>query len=243
MSLRFGLLHERLLQHIRDRIRAGYLTERHLSRLSGISQPHVNNVLKGVRRLSPAAADHLLEHLKIDLLDLVERAEWRNPEVEIPEITYKIISIPLLNEPIGPEYQAPKYEDTGLFHPVWEGRIPGLVQPVAGRVAADPHLNPCLQCGDIVILDRAVSPRLHPSGEAFWVVASGGTAMIRRLTLSGEYLVSSGHPFPGNSANPSISLRDRNILDIVQARVAYLERRLENPTETRQTPAETCGEY
>ena len=39
--------------HLRTRIQNGELTERSLARLTGISQPHIHNVLKGAKILSP----------------------------------------------------------------------------------------------------------------------------------------------------------------------------------------------
>jgi plasmid maintenance system antidote protein VapI len=70
--MNFQELRERLVEHLRDRVRSGELTERGLARLSGISQPHIHNVLKGKRALSPEMSDAILHHLRMDLLDLVK---------------------------------------------------------------------------------------------------------------------------------------------------------------------------
>ena len=45
----FEILRNRLIENIRYRIRNGELTERGLARRTGISQPHLHNLLKGVR--------------------------------------------------------------------------------------------------------------------------------------------------------------------------------------------------
>jgi transcriptional regulator with XRE-family HTH domain len=71
----FQELERRFIEHLRQRIRSGELTERKLARMAGISQPHVHNVLKGKRVFSPSMADTLLHVLKVDLLDLVEPEE------------------------------------------------------------------------------------------------------------------------------------------------------------------------
>jgi hypothetical protein len=71
---------ERLLAELRRRISNGEITERGLARSTGISQPHMHNVLKGIRLFSPAMADRVLRFLQIDLVDLLERDEilaWR----------------------------------------------------------------------------------------------------------------------------------------------------------------------
>jgi transcriptional regulator with XRE-family HTH domain len=71
----FGLLQNRLLERLRRRIRNGELTERQIARLTGLSQPHIHNVLKGARILSPESADLVLLQLKISLFDLFDPEE------------------------------------------------------------------------------------------------------------------------------------------------------------------------
>jgi transcriptional regulator with XRE-family HTH domain len=73
----FQELEGRLLDHLRRRIRNGELTERQLATITGISQPHVHNVLKGKRMLSMELADTILHILHIDLLDLFTPEEKR----------------------------------------------------------------------------------------------------------------------------------------------------------------------
>ena len=67
----FETLQERLLDHLNWRVRNGDLTERRLARLTGVSQPHMHNVLKGIRMLSPGIADRILRALEMSVLDLV----------------------------------------------------------------------------------------------------------------------------------------------------------------------------
>jgi hypothetical protein len=68
-------LQQCLLEELRQRVRSGAATERGLARLSGISQPHLHNVLKGKRILSVEKADVVLRRLQIDLLCLIEAVE------------------------------------------------------------------------------------------------------------------------------------------------------------------------
>ena len=44
-------LRGRLVLRLRDMVRNGELTERALARTTGVSQPHIHNVLKGKREL------------------------------------------------------------------------------------------------------------------------------------------------------------------------------------------------
>ncbi len=61
----------RVAEEIRWRVRNGEISERGLARLAGLSQPHVHNVLKGVRVLSPESADRLLRALGLNAADLL----------------------------------------------------------------------------------------------------------------------------------------------------------------------------
>lgn len=61
----------RIAEELRWRVRNGEISERGLARLAGLSQPHVHNVLKGVRVLSPDSADRLLRALGLNAGDLL----------------------------------------------------------------------------------------------------------------------------------------------------------------------------
>ena len=73
----FHDLQQRLLDELRQRVHSGAVTERSLARLSGISQPHLHNVLKGKRILSVERADEVLRRLQIDVLHLIDTEELR----------------------------------------------------------------------------------------------------------------------------------------------------------------------
>ena len=71
----FETLRGRLIARVNGRVRNGEFTERRLAQITGISQPHVHNLLKGVRTLSPEMADRLLRKLKMSVADLLNSAE------------------------------------------------------------------------------------------------------------------------------------------------------------------------
>jgi hypothetical protein len=71
----FRQLEARLLSTLRERIRSGELTERGAARLTGLSQPHIHNVLKGKRSLSMDAADTILMAVNLDTMDLFRASE------------------------------------------------------------------------------------------------------------------------------------------------------------------------
>ena len=76
----FERLQLNLIQHLRDRVHNGELTERSLARITGISQPHLHNVLKGKRLLSIQKLDRILSYLELDLLDLIEELNREKTE-------------------------------------------------------------------------------------------------------------------------------------------------------------------
>jgi hypothetical protein len=71
----FAHLQMGLLRHLRDKIRKGEITERSLARITGISQPHLHNVLKGKRLLSTEKADRILLYLQMDLRAFLDQPE------------------------------------------------------------------------------------------------------------------------------------------------------------------------
>jgi hypothetical protein len=73
MAIDFQRLQSRLITNLRERVRSGEITERSLARITGISQPHLHNVLKGKRLLSVGKADQILRQLHLDLTDLMDR--------------------------------------------------------------------------------------------------------------------------------------------------------------------------
>lgn len=69
------MLQARLIRLVQNRISNGEFTERGLARALQVSQPHMHNVLKGLRKLSPELADQLLLHFGITVADLFEPGE------------------------------------------------------------------------------------------------------------------------------------------------------------------------
>ena len=75
----FTVMLGRATEEIRWRVRNGEVTERGLARMAGLSQPHVHNVLKGVRLLSPESADRLLRVLGLRAADLLQGGAGAHP--------------------------------------------------------------------------------------------------------------------------------------------------------------------
>ena len=69
-SPNFHTLRTRLLAAVNARLQNGEFTERGLAKILGASQPHMHNVLKGMRTLQWGLADRLIAELGMKLLDL-----------------------------------------------------------------------------------------------------------------------------------------------------------------------------
>jgi plasmid maintenance system antidote protein VapI len=65
--MRFSDLRVAMLADILGRVRSGEYTVRSLSKMAGVSQPHLHHVLAGKRQLSWEMADQLVERLNLDL--------------------------------------------------------------------------------------------------------------------------------------------------------------------------------
>lgn len=77
-----------LVTEINLRVRNGEWTERRLARLTGVSQPHIHNVLKGTRKLTPEIADHLMAVMNVSIAELMSdaTAETRRPPAQISRL-------------------------------------------------------------------------------------------------------------------------------------------------------------
>ena len=71
----FALLRQRLVAAVNTRINNGEFSERALARILGISQPQMNNVLKGARKLTPETADIIFDRLNMSVLDLLTASD------------------------------------------------------------------------------------------------------------------------------------------------------------------------
>jgi hypothetical protein len=219
----FQDLHGKLVDLAREKVRAGQVTERGLARMCGISQPHLHNVLKGIRSLSTGSADRLMSGLGIRVSDLL----WGIPAAGTPDKDARVSAVPLLRNRIGP--------GTAGILTVFRGNIPmpgwllkNLIEPVAARLAPDLVMPAPLAANDLVLLDQNPLVRAAPSGNGVWIVAEGAGLRARYLRLAGARL------YVGNEATRSdpqqwlsIPLQGRNILEIVRAYIVWIGREME----------------
>lgn len=216
----FQDLQGKLIGIARERIQAGELTERGLARMCGISQPHMHNVLKTVRFLSTEALDRLMHALNVRVADLL----WG--ESKEPGAHFR--AIPLVRSRIGPGSDAVLTSVRGHY-PFPEPLLTGLVDPLAARLGPDLVLPRGLAALDLVLLDQNPLVRSSPSGDTgVWVVKEGSSLSVRYLRRGGTLL------YVANEATHNqpecwraVPLAQRNILDIVRARIVWTSREME----------------
>jgi hypothetical protein len=207
----FQLLQIRLLAEIRARIRNGEMTERSLARITGISQPHIHNVLKGARTLSVGRCDRILERLRINLADLIPACEGGSCGCR---------TVQLLDGYIGPGHVYPRAAD-GTRYAFPASAVAALGDPVAARLAPDPHGPPAFEDGGTILLDRAVERYFESDCDGYFTLDLSGTSTIglvrpgRRLFL-----------WDCTTGWESALLPDRNPLEVIRGRVSLLVRQV-----------------
>ncbi len=223
-GMHFELLQRRLIAHLRSLVRSGELTERSAARLTGVSQPHLHNVLKGTRLLSPGMADQVLRSLNLCLFDLLDPKEIR---AFGERSDARCGAVPVLNGRLGPGAPFPSGERAWEPFPFLRSQIDRLEQPALVELAEDPQMHPLFRGGDMALLDRASQPRREPQGNGCYALDLGSECLVRRVRRIADrlYVFTPGAPEP--AIDEFISLANRNILEVVRAKVVWIGRNLE----------------
>lgn len=177
--LGFDTLRDRLLHAVRDRVRNGELTERGLARTVGLSQPHIHNILKGIRTLNAVTSDQLLHRLGIGVLDLVEIDELRRTLYLRLLEQDAAVEIPVLKSRLGPGLPMP--EDPSEFERV---KVPvtylsRVRNPVVARLGQDPEMAPVLSAGDLVLLDCGPTRKNPTAPDDVFAIERAGEVVAR----------------------------------------------------------------
>jgi transcriptional regulator with XRE-family HTH domain len=222
----FRLLRMRMVSHVRARVRNGEISERGLARLTGISQPHIHNVLKGVRALSMEKTDQILERLRIDLADLLTAAEAGagsvEPSTQASAGCGACRLVAMLDGRIGREHPYPQAIGRERY-PFPAAEVDRLEFPVAARLAPDPLRAPLLSGPGVVLLDRSEQVRRDPDEEGYFALdlSGGGTIGLVRCVRRGLYLwVRLAEEWK------AIPLPERGSLDVIRGRVVLVVRPL-----------------
>jgi len=179
----------RLLIELKTQVRNGNLTERGMARLTGVSQPHIHNVLKGVRNLSPEIADRILKTFHLSVLDLTSPEELRIRLMthqqhlvlrELPVIRALIGS----NQPWRFEYST----RARLILPTPVSRTNAHL--AAGRLQVDARMSGALGECDVAVVNTAEEARFPDDAAALYVVETAEGTAVRYLRpgFSGIYV-------------------------------------------------------
>jgi hypothetical protein len=230
--LRFLLIahvQENLVEELRRRVRNGESTERALAKLTGISQPHMHNVLKGQRLLSSDLADVILQRLEISLFDLIDRREMmaflnRNTNLES-----RVVAVPVLEGLLGPGYPLPRHVPTPEVHTVPYQQASMTTQPMVARLAADPEMVEVFAEGDLILLDQSETLRTHLQPQGYYVVNTPAGALVRAIRRESDHLTlltrETDEREPAGAGATRIPLAGADLLGLVLARVVWLNQR------------------
>lgn len=223
----FAGLQCRLLDLLRHRIRNGELSERGLARLTGISQPHVHNTLKGIRTLSPELADVILASLRLSPLDLIPRGEITGYLAKTSShAESRLRPVPVLSGLLGLYQPIPRKGPQSEVHAVPFHLTESATEPLVASLAADPEMEPLFASRDLVLLDQSEIARALVQSEGYYVVRTANGPCVRALHRVDDtlFLITEKNRADATSW-PQLTLTGLNILDIVLARVIWLNHR------------------
>lgn len=219
----FRDIHQRLVAQVRARMRNGELTERALARHLGISQPHVNNVLRGRRKLSPEIADLILKFFHYSPLDLYAEFELRSNLLCRLLPDHRGPPVKIVKRPIGPGSEWILTTDCHRQY-----RLPCPVRGIPecmlfARLASDKRM-PALLCDcDIALIDTSISSRLADCPSAIFAVQNGRDTLLRwirsgfhKLYIADEQTIN--RPFEWEI----LEMREEQRLQYVKGRVLWL---------------------
>ena len=227
---------EGVAEEVRRRIRNGELTERRLARMTGISQPHVHNMLKGVRVLSPEMADRILRELHFDVHQLLcPDSSKRSAGTRAVEF------VSVFEGALGPGHPFPARMGASEY-PFPAEDLADLTEPRLVRLAADPALGDAFLPGDLALLDHDPGRLRDPDHNTLFAVDLGEHGLVRRVQHDGRRLLLTAPAAQAGSEKQWIPLTSRTILNVVKARVVWIGRKLEPlPIATTTGPPEKAG--
>ena len=220
----FRGLHQSLVRHLRDRVRNGEISERSLARLAGISQPHIHNVLKGVRFLSPEMADQILTRMQLDVATLLTSAEPVTVSHKHSGAGRHRL-VPVLHGRIGPGHPFPLAGRGIETYPFAESELTGLERPAAARLASDPDLGEPFRNGALVLLDLGERIRGMPDEKSYYALDLGHQSAIALVRWVGRHLsiVDGG---PNSDGVRPVPVPGGDLLARIRGRVSLVVRKI-----------------
>lgn len=226
--MNFSQIEQRLLENLRARVKKREISERRLAINTGFSQPHIHNVLKGARQLTSEVADRIMAHLGINLEDLFEVSELERalPHREFRDSTF--CEVPRLKGRLGAGKPFPtgaRFSGSRAFPAEFVQRFtrPVLVKVGAPEISMLPIIHP----NDLLLLDQEEEKRRKPVFSGIYALSLEEGGAIQRCEVVERELVIVPENMQRRGFSPrTISLEDRNILDVVRGEVVWIGRAL-----------------
>jgi hypothetical protein len=204
----FSTLQQRLIRRLNDEIRAGKFTERGLARRAGLSQPHVHNLLKGIRFPTSESADALLRAISAGVSDLMEQRRAQTAAV----------SVAVLRGAVGPEGGWDDQADSRVQ--VECKLLAGISQPAIVRILADNQMGGI--SGYALVDLRPGNDPAFPRADLY-VVGRLSEARLRYVRIGRGLVYLPALKTLNQPANWESVPRDVNLAAIARARVCYLD--------------------
>jgi plasmid maintenance system antidote protein VapI len=218
----FATMQRRMVAYIRGLMANGELTERGLARLVGVSQPHMHNVLKGARTLSPEVGDQISSVLGLSLLELAESGELAAvlEDRVADDAAYRLVRA--ATGQISPYQRFPDLTAAERWVRAPASLVAKVERPVLVGFLADPEMGATFPGATHVLLDLNERARLAVDERCWYVLRWGGAGYVRQVRREGGALVVLGQRTWRQVAMPDrIPLGDLPALAVIRGRVAW----------------------
>jgi plasmid maintenance system antidote protein VapI len=224
-GLRFERLEQRLLEVLRQKVTNGELTERGLARRIGVSQPHIHNVLKGLRTLSAPVADLILEELGMNVLDLAKSEEMAAAmKTRIPDES-ELIHIGIACGYISPLQPFPDLGGVEDWITLPASAVRDVRRPLLVGVEIDRSISHCFPDAEFTLLDLEESQRIRPQPGSWYAVRLDGIGLVRQIRREGKRLHLLGQEsFFEENFPQFVELEEESVLQFIRARVRWVGR-------------------
>lgn len=215
-------MQRRMVAYVRGLMANGELTERGLARLVGVSQPHIHNVLKGARSLSPEIGDQISGVLGLSLLELAESAELASvlEDRVADDAAHRLVRAAAGQ--ISPYQRFPDLTAADKWVRAPASLLEKVDRPVLTGFLPDPEMAPCFRRATHVLLDLDEKARLAANERCWYALRWGGAGYVRQVRREGGALMVLGQRTWRQVALPDrIPLGDMPALAVIRARVAW----------------------
>ena len=218
-----AVIQQRLLETVRYRLSNGDFTERGLARVVGISQPHIHNVLKGVRVLSPDLSDVLSAGLDLSLIELFGEEELGEALLAKQASRLGTQAIPILKGRIGPGDPFPTLQSITQWVVAADPELRSLRRPAFVSLGADPAISFAWVSHRYGLLDFDEAGRATPSLPSWFAVRWRGAGYLRQVRVAGQQMEVLGQRVLGAQSDPeTIDIGGGALLQTVRAKLVWV---------------------